>query len=325
MVVAVQLWRAFDRIDVPDEGTSVALGVFDGVHLGHRELLTRAVDTGLRIGAPTVLVTFDPHPVEVVRPGSSPAALTTVEERAGLAADLGVEAVFALPFDAEMAAWEPEEFVDRVLVRGLRARAVTVGANFTFGRKAAGDASALTRLCAERGIECEVVDLLSRGGEPASSTRIREAVAAGDVALAADLLGRPYRVAGEVVHGAGRGGRALGYPTANLDLPEGCAVPTDGVYAGWFTVVDDGPVDGSIEPGRRYPTAVSVGSNPTFDGTERSVEAFVLDESADLYGRRAAVDFVAHVRDMERFDSVDQLLEAMGRDVATTREILGRS
>lgn len=160
------------------------------------------------------------------------------------------------------------------------------------------------------------------GSERVSSSRVRGLLAGSDVAAAAELLGRPHRVAGPVVHGAGRGGRDLGYPTANLDLPEYTAVPVDGVYAGWFTVTDDGPVDGTIVPGRRYPAAISVGTNPTFGDTARSVEAFVLDESADLYGRLAAVDFVDHVRDMEKFSSVDELLVAMGRDVARTREIL---
>ena len=319
----MQLWRTFDEIVTPDGGTSVALGVFDGLHLGHRALLERAVAAGRELGAHPVLVTFDPHPVEVVRPGTHPLALTTLARRAELAGELGAEAVFALPFDAEMASWEPDEFVDRVLVEGLRARAVTVGSNFTFGRRAAGTPEILRALCAERGIECHVVELLESGGEPVSSSRVRALLAASDVAGAAAILGRPHRVTGPVVHGAGRGGRDLGYPTANLELPEYTAVPADGVYAGWFTVLDEHPVDGSMAAGTRYPAAVSVGTNPTFGDAARSVEAFVLDETADLYGRLAAVDFVDHVRDMEKFSSVEELLVAMDRDVARTREVLG--
>lgn len=323
MVVAVQLWRTFDEIVTPDGGTSVALGVFDGLHRGHRDLVDRAVGSGRELGASPVLVTFDPHPVEVVRPGSHPPILTHLKRRAELAGQLGVDAVFALPFDREMASWEPDEFVDRVLVRGLDARSVTVGRNFTFGRRAAGTSETMRDLCADRGIACEIVDLLEEGGETVSSTRIRRLLTEADVATAAEFLGRPHRVSGVVVHGAGRGGRDLGYPTANLDLPEHTAVPVDGVYAGWFTLLDDGPVDGTIVAGRTYPAAISVGTNPTFGDAARSVEAFVLDESGDLYGRSAAVEFVEHVRSMEKFSSVDDLLVAMGRDVERTRAILG--
>lgn len=321
-VVAVQLWRTFDEIVIPDGGTSVALGVFDGLHRGHRGLVDRAVALGRDLGAAPTLVTFDPHPVEVVRPGTHPLVLTTLERRAQLAGELGVEAVFALPFDEEMASWEPAAFVDNVLVDGLDCRAVVVGRNFTFGRRAVGTPDTMRELCAARGIDCEVVELLEEGGATVSSSRVRTLLAGADVAAAAEILGRPHRVSGEVVHGAGRGGRDLGYPTANLDLAAYTAVPADGVYAGWFTVLDHGEVDGSIVPGQRYAAAISVGTNPTFGDAARSVEAFVLDESADLYGRMAAVDFVDHVRSMEKFSSVDELLVAMGRDVARTRSVL---
>lgn len=323
MVVAVQLWRTFDEIVTPDGGTSVALGVFDGLHRGHRKLVERAVASARELGASPVLVTFDPHPVEVVRPGTHPLVLTPLERRAELAQEFGVQAVFALPFDREMASWDPEEFVDRVLVHGLGCRAVTVGSNFTFGRRAAGTPDTLRELGAARGIHVNVVDLMESGGETVSSSRVRRLLAESDVAGAGEVLGRPHRVSGPVVHGAGRGGRDLGYPTANLDLAEYTAVPADGVYAGWFTILDDGPVDGSIVPGRRYAAAISVGTNPTFGDAARSVEAFVLDESADLYGRMAAVEFVDHVRSMEKFSSVDELLVAMGRDVDRTRNVLG--
>ncbi|HMT48791.1 bifunctional riboflavin kinase/FAD synthetase [Dietzia sp. UBA5065] len=318
----MQLWRTFDEIVIPDGGTSVALGVFDGLHRGHRGLVDHAVGSARDLGASPVLVTFDPHPVEVIRPGTHPLVLTPLERRAELAGEFGMDAVFALPFDAGMASWEPDEFVDRVLVEGLGSRSVTVGSNFTFGRRAAGTPGVMRELCADRGIEVRVVDLLESDGEPISSSRIRRLISDADVAGAATILGRPHRVSGVVVHGAGRGGRDLGYPTANLDLPEYTAIPVDGVYAGWFTLLDDHPVDGTIVPGRRYPAAISVGTNPTFGDAVRSVEAFVLDESADLYGRVAAVDFVDHVRDMEKFTSVDELLVAMDRDVARTRTVL---
>lgn len=321
-LVRVQLWRQFAEIDPGSAGTSVAIGVFDGVHRGHRQLLEAAVAAAQRLGTKPVMITFDPHPVEVFRPAAKPAVLTPLERRAELAGELGIQAVFAIPFDTDIASWGPEEFVDRVLVERLAVRSVVVGGNFTFGRRAAGKAETLSELCAARGIECRVMDLLADEHGTVSSTNIRAAIDSTDLQAACAMLGRPHRVTGEVVHGLGRGGKELGYPTANLSDKVVEAIPGDGVYAGWFTIIDDGPDPGSMRTGTRYQTAISVGSNPTFDGQNRTVEAFVLDHSADLYGRQAAVEFVAHVRGMEKFSSVDELLVAMDRDVRRTREIL---
>lgn len=321
-VVAVQLWRTFAEIDPSPQGTSVAIGVFDGVHRGHQTLLAAVNDDAKRLGTQPVMVTFDPHPVEIFRPERAPAVLTTVERRAQLAESFGMDAVLAIPFDEEIASWEPEEFVAKLLEGMLHARSVIVGDNFTFGRKAAGTPEMLREFCEARGIECRIMPLLSEDDTTISSTQIRAAVAACELAAANQMLGRPHRVTGEIVHGLGRGGKELGYPTANLSADVVEAVPGDGVYAGWFTLIDDGPAAGEIEPGQRYAAAISVGTNPTFDGTQRTVEAFVLDQNADLYGRRAAIEFVAHVRGMEKFNSVDELLVAMARDVAVTRQIL---
>ena len=322
-MVAVQLWRSFDEIDIPAGGSSIALGVFDGMHRGHRSLIDVAVRSGVSGGFLPVLVTFDPHPVEVIRPGTHPVRLTSLEHRAELAGELGVEATFALPFDRQIASWEPEEFVDLVIVDKLHAGSVTVGPNFSFGRKAAGTPEVMRELCAERGIVCHIVEMAQSGGDTISSSRIRTLLDAGRVAEAAQLLDRPHQVSGPVVHGAGRGGRDLGYPTANLQLEDYTAIPADGVYAGWFTITDEGAVDGTMEPRVRYPAAISVGTNPTFGDADRSVEAFVLDQNADLYGRAATVEFVEHVREMVKFNSVDELLDAMGNDVIRTREFLG--
>lgn len=325
-LVPVQLWRKFTDIDTEtgagSHGASVAIGVFDGVHKGHQKLLAHAVDDAKRLGTMAVMVTFDPHPVEVIMPSKSPATLTPLDRRAELAAEYGMDAVFAIPFDKEIASWTPAEFFDRLLVDRLHARSVVVGSNFTFGYKAAGTAETLKSLCEARGIDCRIEDLVADGEGNVSSTAVRQALGRGDAQRAGEMLGRPHRVTGEVIHGLGRGGKELGYPTANLSADMRECVPVDGVYAGWFTVLDDGGLDGSMVPGTRYPAAISVGTNPTFDGVDRTVEAFVLDETSDLYGRHAAVDFVGHVRGMEKFNGVDDLLEAMDRDVQVVRSIL---
>lgn len=323
---SVQLWREFTDIDtetgVGSHGASVAIGVFDGVHKGHQKLLAHAVTDAKRHGTMAVMVTFDPHPVEVIMPGKSPETLTPLARRAELAAEYGIDAVFAIPFDKEIASWTPAEFFDRLLVERLHARSVVVGTNFTFGYKAAGTAETLKSLCEARGIECHIEELVSDGEGTVSSTAIRHALAEGDARRAGQMLGRPHRVTGEVIHGEGRGGKELGYPTANLSADMNECVPVDGVYAGWFTVLDGGDLEGSMKAGTRYPAAISVGTNPTFDDEARTVEAFVLDETSDLYGRHAAVDFVGHVRGMEKFNGIDELLEAMDRDVKIVRSML---
>jgi len=309
----VQVWRSLD--DVPDRivSTVVVIGNFDGVHLGHRSVIGRARELADAGGHVLVAVTFDPHPMSVLRPEHAPSALSTLDTRAELLAEAGVDHVFALPFSREIAAWSPEEFVDRVLVAGLRAAAVVVGANFRFGSRAAGDLATLRESGASRGFVAEGV-ALDGGPQVWSSTYVRTCLTAGDVAGAAEALGRPFAVRGEVVVGEKRG-RGLGYPTANVPIAPGMAAPADGVYAGWLTRLDTGD---------RYPAAISVGTNPTFAGDrERRVEAYALDrDDLELYGVEVEVAFVDRLRGMIRFDGIEPLLETMADDVRRTREVL---
>ena len=305
--------------DLPGNwGRCVAtIGVFDGVHRGHQALVGRAVELAAQRGLPSVLVTFDPHPAEVVRPGSHPAQLTTLRRKAELVERLGIDTFCVLPFTQEFSKLPPDEFVHEALVERLHVAAVVVGANFTFGHHAGGDVDLLRTLGHRFGFVTEDTRLLTvpgdddpEGSVTFSSTYIRSCIDAGDVVAAASALGRPHRLEGIVVRGDGRG-RELGFPTANLSTPRYAAVPADGIYAGWF-----------IHQGQRRKAAVSVGTNPTFSGRERRVEAFVLDIDQDLYGQRVAVDFVSRLRDMEKFDSVEALVNRVHDDVARTREML---
>jgi riboflavin kinase/FMN adenylyltransferase len=300
------------------------IGVFDGVHRGHQALIGRAVDLARERGLPAVVLTFDPHPAEVVRPGSHPAQLTSINRKAELVEQLGVDVFCVLPFTPELSRLPAAEFVHELLVERLHVAAVVVGENFTFGYQAKGDVDLLRGLGHRFGFVTEGATLVTvpttedDGDEDIvfSSTYIRSCIDAGDVAAASAALGRPHRLEGIVVRGDGRG-RELGYPTANLSVSRQAAVPADGVYACWFVHHSAG----QAEP-RRLMAAVSVGTNPTFSGRERRVEAFVLDLDEDLYGQRVGLDFVARLRDMERYDSVEALVEQVGLDVAQTRELL---
>lgn len=324
----VQRWRGRDGVPPGWGRCVVTIGVFDGVHRGHQRLIAHAVACARELGLPTVLMTFDPHPGEVLRPGTHPAQLTSLTRRAELVAELGVDAFWVLPFTPELARVPADEFVHELLVDKLHAAVVVVGRNFTFGYQARGDSAELERLGQRFGFAARGMDLVAStegvagsevGAVTYSSTYVRACISAGDVRAAAEALGRPHRLEGVVVRGDQRG-RELGYPTANLGLAEHLAIPADGVYACWFVDRHDPRPDAS-----RRPAAVSVGTNPTFSGRERTVEAFVLDTDEDLYGGRVAVDFVDRVRGMERFDSVDELIVAMDGDVRRTREILGRA
>ena len=270
-------------------------------------------------------MTFDPHPMEVVRPGSHPAQLTTLQRRAELAQDLGIDVFCVMPFTADFMKLTPERYVHEILVERLHVAEVVVGDNFTFGKKAAGNVDLLRKAGERFGFAVDSLSLVSEVAEPErheavtfSSTYIRSCVDAGDMVAAAEALGRPHRVEGVVVRGDGRG-KGLGFPTANVAPPMYSAIPADGVYAAWFTVLGHGPIVGTVIPGERYQSAVSVGTNPTFSGRTRTVEAYVLDTTADLYGQHVAVDFVARLRGQEKFDSVDALVTAMERDTDRAR------
>jgi len=327
----VQRWRGQDEIPTDWGRCVVTIGVFDGVHRGHAELINHAVKAGRSRGVPTVLMTFDPHPMEVVFPGNHPAQLTTLTRRAELVEEMGVDVFLVMPFTSDFMKLTPERYIHELLVERLHVVEVVVGENFTFGKKAGGNVTMLRKAGERAGFAVESLTLVHEvsdtdrdGTVTFSSTYIRSCVDAGDVVAAAEALGRPHRVEGVVVRGDGRG-KGLGYPTANVAPPMYSAIPADGVYAAWFTVLGHGPVVGTVTPGKRYQAAVSVGTNPTFSGRTRTVEAYVLDTEADLYGQHVAVDFVSRIRGQEKFGSVDDLVVAMDRDTQRARTILSDS
>jgi riboflavin kinase/FMN adenylyltransferase len=340
-VRGVRVWRGL--ADVPaDWGACVATaGVFDGVHRGHQLIVRAALDDARASGQPLVVITFDPHPDEVVRPGTHPPLLCTVRRRAELLAGLGVDAVCVLPFSYEFSQLGPDEFVRQVLADRLHATRVVVGDNFRFGHKAAGDVALLGQLGEKYDFTAVGVPLLVSGGDTISSSYIRDRLAEGDVTAAASALGRPHRVEGVVVRGHQRG-RALGFPTANLETPAHTAIPADGVYAGWLSSLAP---DGAVT--ERWPAAISIGTNPTFaapvleapvlgepvlggsvlggsvlEANERTVEAYALDrDDLDLYGAHVAVDFATRLRPTLKFASVDELITQMHQDVAESRQV----
>jgi riboflavin kinase/FMN adenylyltransferase len=307
----VQRWRGLHGVPSGWGRCVVTIGVFDGVHRGHQAIICRAVERARQAAVPAVVVTFDPHPSEVVRPGSHPAVLTGARYKAELVERLGGDVLCVLPFTVEFSRMSPKDFAHAVLVARLHAAAVVVGANFRFGHKAAGDLAVLTALGDQFGFAAEGVPLLTDDGTTISSTFVRSCVDAGDVETATRALGREHRVEGVVVRGDARG-RQIGFPTANVETSAHAAIPADGVYAGRLA-----------HRGRRLAAAISIGTNPTFAGRERRVEAFVLDFDEDIYGDHVALDFTARLRDTVRFASVDELVEQMHRDVARTREMVG--
>jgi len=312
----MRVWTSLDEVPAELGRTVVTIGNFDGVHLGHRHVVARAREVAGQLGVDHVVaVTFDPHPIAVLRPEHAPVTLTSIEQRVELLGDAGVDDVLVVPFSREIAQWSPERFVVDILVGRLHAAGVVVGANFRFGSRAAGDVSTLRALGGEHGFTAEGIPL-DGGPQVWSSTYVRTCLAAGDVEGAAEALGRPVSVRGHVQRGDARG-RELGYPTANV-AARSMAAPADGVYAGWLRVVDD-------PDGLAMPAAISVGTNPTFAGErERRVEAYVLGrDDLELYDREVEVVFVRRLRGMVRFDGVDALLEAMDDDVRRTREALG--
>jgi riboflavin kinase/FMN adenylyltransferase len=305
----------------PVGGSAVTIGAYDGVHLGHRALLAELQARARESGLATVVVTFDRHPATVVRPESAPKLLCDLDQKLELLEAAGVDRTVVVHFDEERANETAEDFVEVMLVQGLDARLVVVGEDFHFGHGRKGNVALLREMGSTAGFAVEGVLLEADPGpsgsdlEPISSTRIRKLVGDGRVEEAAVLLGRPHQVRGPVAHGDQRGGTELGFPTANVAVPDSICLPAVGIYAGWY-----GRPDGSI-----HPAAVSVGRRPTFYGSDGDllVEAFLLDFSGDLYGEQAQVSFVAHLRDEVAFDSVDELIVQMEADVVATRERLG--
>ena len=290
---------------------SVTIGFFDGVHRGHQAVIRRAVEVARARGLRTSVVTFDRHPLQTLSPGKVPPLLTTLRRKAALIEQLDVDTLFVLEFTEEVAAWSPEEFVDRILVKGLGARHAVVGANFTFGHQASGNTEVLAGLGAARDLSLEAMGLFTIDGRRVSSTSIREALAEGDLDWPERALGRRYAVEGQVVPGAGRG-RALGYPTANLRTPPALLLPGRGVYAATATI-----------DGQTYAAAVNLGINPTFGEEPLHLEAYLLDVDEDLRGKLLTVEFWRRLRDELRFDSAEELSRQMAEDVRMTREIVG--
>jgi riboflavin kinase / FMN adenylyltransferase len=310
--------RRYDGLaGLPDdmEPTVVTVGMFDGVHRGHRALLDRVAGEAAARGVAAAAVTFDRHPLAVLRPGSEPPLLTTLDRKVELLGRAGMQVVLVLEFTRELSEVGAEAFADQVLFEGLAARAVVVGENFRFGHKAAGDPALLASLGRPRGIDVVAVPLHRDGDQVVSSTRVRSELAAGDVAAAAASLGRPYALEGEVVVGDRRGRPLLGVPTANLEVPPGIALPADGVYAGHLTDQTDGVP---------RPAAISVGTNPQF-GTDHRVEAHVLDFDADLYGHRVSVSFAHHLRGQAVFANVEELAAQIRADIDQARRLLSSS
>jgi len=312
----VQRWRGVDEIPSNWGRCVVTIGVFDGVHAGHQRIIGRAVEVARERGLPAVVLTFDPHPSEIIRPGSHPPVLTAARHKAELIEELGVDVMCVLPFTPDLRRQTADEFVHAVLVERLHVSAVVVGENFRYGSKAAGDVASLTAAGQRFGFAVEGVPLEGREGTTFSSTYVRSLVEAGDVEEAARVLGREHRVEGLVVRGDQRG-REIGYPTANLSLLPWSAVPADGIYAGrLFRYLHAG--------GEELAAAISIGTNPTFAGREHRVEAYVLDFDGDLYGERVGLSFTARLRNTERFDDVAGLVAQMAKDVDRTRELVAR-
>ena len=323
-------WNSLSEVPQGYGPSVVAVGNFDGVHRGHRKVLTRLVGLASNRSARAVAITFSPHPLHLLHPERAPALITSPAHKLALMAAAGLDATLVLPFTYELAAQTPLEFVRDVLVEGLGAVAVAVGHDVRFGVNNSGDLGTMRELGDQLGFEVEVLDdatgvlgggadgSVAAAGRRWSSSWVRELLAVGDVAAAAEVLGRPHRVTGEVVHGDHRG-RELGYPTANLSQDAEGLVPADGVYAGWLlrTGLDE------LAPDRLLPAAVSIGTNPTFDGTQRRVEAYVLDRTdLDLYGEIVAIELVERLRPTVRYDSMTELVVQMARDVQRCREVL---
>lgn len=299
--------RGFDRW--PGGPLHVALGVFDGVHLGHRALVAHLAGDARTAGATAVAATFDPLPIQVLAPGAPPSALSDAGERCALLREAGADAVALVPFDPAFAALAPEAFVSRLLGAGA-VRRVVAGSDFRFGRERAGDLGMLRELGDRHGFAVDEFPPLEARGAVVSSTRIRNALRAGEVELAAALLGRPYGVRGTVVRGDQRG-RGLGYPTINLELPPERLLPKDGIYAMWVEV-----------GGVRHRAAASLGIRPTFGSGPRRLEAFLLDFSGEVYGADVRASFVSRLRDELYFEGPEALAAQIAEDVEAAREAL---
>ena len=309
-----------DQRDQLPAAVSVAstIGVFDGVHIGHQAVFRQVRSAADRLGVASAVVTFDGHPAHVVRPESAPRLLTTLDQKLELIAAEGIDYTYVVHFDEERAATPPEVFVEQVFIDALHAKAIVVGEDFHFGKGRSGNVEGLREIGNEWGFEVLALELIRHSGdarEPVSSTKIRRALAGGDVDRAAAMLGRPYTVRGTVEHGDQRGS-GIGFPTANLPVPNVMAWPADAVYAGWCTRAN----------GDRHPCAINIGRRPTFyEHTEQSLlEAHLIDFEGDLYGEQIDVSFVEFLRSERKFDGIDQLVSQLKTDIADALTVLGQ-
>jgi len=286
----------------------VTIGNFDGVHRGHARLIDRLQIQARAVGGPAIVFTFDPHPARILRPHEAPPPLTWAERKAELLAEVGVDALIAYPTDEALLALSPQEFFDRVVCRQLRARAMVEGPNFRFGRDRAGDVHSLASLCERADVTLDVVEPLIDDDDYVSSSRIRELIRTGDVDAAGAMLTRPYRVRGLVTHGARRG-MSIGFPTANVEAVD-TLLPAAGVYAGR-----------AVAASETWPAAINIGPNPTFGEHALKFEVHLIGFQGSLYGQPLEVDFLARLRDIHPFASVDELKSQLGRDIKAAREI----
>jgi riboflavin kinase/FMN adenylyltransferase len=307
-----------DRRDQLPAAVSVAstIGVFDGVHIGHQEVFRQVRRAADRLGVSSAVVTFDGHPAHVVRPESAPRLLTTLDQKLELIASEGIDFTYVINFDEERAATHPEVFVEQVFIEALHAKAIVVGEDFHFGKGRSGNVEGLREIGTEWGFEVNALELIrhsSDAREPVSSTKIRRALAGGDVTRATQMLGRPYTVRGVVESGDKRGS-GIGFPTANLPVPNVMAWPADAVYAGWCRRAN----------GDRHPCAINIGRRPTFyEHTEQSLlEAHLIGFEGDLYGEQIDVSFVEFLRSERKFDGIDQLVAQLKNDIAEALKVL---
>ena len=303
--------KVFNVPGRPERGSAITIGAFDGVHLGHRALIDEVLRHARERDCASAVITFDRHPASVVRPDSAPKLLTDLDQKLELLASTGIDYTLVLPFDRDRADERAQDFINDVLVERLGAKAVVVGHDFHFGKGREGTAELLTKIGNERDFVVTEVGALLEGETVVSSTAIRTALSDGRVEDAAAMLGRPHEVRGLVVMGDGRG-RELGYPTANVNVPDDIMLPGNGIYAGEYVFPD----------GTTQPTAISLGTRPTFyvDGVQL-LEAFLLDFDDDLYGQNAGIRFTHHIRGQEKFDSMDELIVQMAKDVDRVREL----
>ena len=298
----------------PGERTVLTIGVYDGVHVGHRTVISQVRERAAREGAKSVVVTFDRHPLSIVRPEAAPRLLANLDQKLELLESTGVDAVVIVPFNDVQANETPVEFVERVLVNSLAAKVVIVGSDFHFGHMRQGNVTLLKEMGERHDFVCDPVVLVPRADgidEPVSSTAIRRALAGGEIDTASRMLGRPYEVRGTVVTGDQRG-RTIGFPTANVQIPNGMCMPSDGVYAGLYTRPD----------GSEHATAINLGRRPTFYANQEAslLEAYLMDFSGDLYGEAASVKFLAFLRSEKQFSGIDELKQQLQHDIEHARQ-----